>query len=85
MREIDVNALGCEAAVRSFAGTEDELEVDEVFVDGQPYVPRTAPALASGAYVRGVRAGRLAGFVWGLLLGAGAVAASFHLGWVVGP
>lgn len=32
-------------------------------------------------YLLGVRAGRLAGFCWGLLCGSLLVAASFYLGW----
>ena len=32
-------------------------------------------------YVQGVRDGRLAGFCWGLLLGAAGVAACFYFGW----
>jgi hypothetical protein len=46
-----------------------------------PASPRAAAALSSrGGYLRGVRAGRLAGFVWGFLLGGLVVAAALKLG-----
>lgn len=46
-----------------------------------PSTPRAAAVLSSrSGYLRGVRAGRLAGFVWGLLLGGLAVAAAVKLG-----
>lgn len=50
---------------------------------------KAAVRLAAGraarqAYVQGVRAGRLAGFAWGLVAGAGGIAAALHLGLLAG-